>query len=424
MRDVNIALDAAGILLVLFLFGTCRDRESAGKQLLLFRVLLFLNGCLLLSDLVSWQLEGGQTPVFLRYLIDSVPYAIGCLMETVFAYYLLLLIGRKRKPSMRVFHVILGITVTEILLYLVSLPFGWFFSYRSGVYERGPLFWLGQAFPLAIVLLEVVMLTYYRRVLSRREMIPLLAYGVGPFIALLIKMLERDLSLTYVAVAVSMLMVYFGVHEEQTRRLKESETELASMQVSIMLSQIQPHFLYNTLSNIQELCRQDAGRARDALGDFSKYLRGNMDSLSWQKPIHFSRELEHIKHYLNLEKIRFGDKMEVRYEIEESDFFLPALTLQPIVENAVKYGIGNARNGGTIIIRTRREGKAVRILIIDNGVGFPAESIHDVPVPKDRKHPIGLHNVRSRIQMMVGGELDLHSGVKTGTVVTITIPKE
>ena len=208
----------------------------------------------------------------------------------------------------------------------------------------------------------------------------------------------------------------------QNRKLKEKnremEEQLRETDMSIMLSQIQPHFLYNSLSAIRELCLEDPEEAPRALEEFSAFLRGNMDSLRSKVPVPFSRELEHVKHYLHLEQIRFGD------DIQEEDFFLPTLTIQPIVENAVKYGVGNKEEGGTVRISTCREGEKIVISVEDDGIGFDVDEIEHIPVQKDGRTHIGLSNVKHRLKKMVNGTMTIHSRRETGTIVRITLDAE
>ena len=208
------------------------------------------------------------------------------------------------------------------------------------------------------------------------------------------------------------------------KREKDLEERLKETDISIMLSQIQPHFLYNSLSTIRELCIEDPEKAQKALEEFAAFLRGNMDSLRSKVPVPFSRELEHVKHYLHLEQIRFGDDLHVEYDIQEDDFFLPTLTIQPIVENAVKYGVGNKEEGGTVWIETHRDGDQIVITIRDDGIGFDVDEIEHIPIQKDGRTHIGLSNVKHRIEKMVNGTMTIHSRRETGTVVKITLKAE
>lgn len=197
-------------------------------------------------------------------------------------------------------------------------------------------------------------------------------------------------------------------------REKEMQAELEKSKTAVMFSQIQPHFLYNSLGAIRELCRQDPEDARNALGTFITYLRGNMDSIQREHTIHFSKELNHISAYLQLEKLRFGEDLNVVYDVQETDFFIPSLTIQPLVENAVKHGICGREDGGTVTLHTHREGDAVIVKILDDGVGFDVDNI-------EKLEHVGIKNVRNRLKYIVNGTLDIESKKDVGTTATITI---
>ena len=126
---------------------------------------------------------------------------------------------------------------------------------------------------------------------------------------------------------------------EAAQHTLQMERELQNSRISIMLSQIKPHFLYNALTVIQALCSIDPAAAENAVSEFSDYLRGNMSALTEEKLIPFLKELEHTKHYLTLEQLRFGDQLQVEYDLGPTGFQLPALSLQPLVENAIRHGV-------------------------------------------------------------------------------------
>jgi len=214
---------------------------------------------------------------------------------------------------------------------------------------------------------------------------------------------------------------YIEMVMSRAKQSAEMEKKLLENNVSIMLSQIHPHFLYNSISCIQMLCRKDPQKAELALGEFADFLRGNMDSLKSTKLIPFDRELRHIKAYLYLEKIRFGDMLNVEYDIQTKDFYLPPLTIQPIVENASKYGVGDKETGGTIFIGTREEQEAFIIVVADDGIGFDPNIIESAS--NGRSH-IGLKNVREHIESLCGGALYIESKIGEGTTITIKIPKQ
>ena len=195
------------------------------------------------------------------------------------------------------------------------------------------------------------------------------------------------------------------------------EAELKESRISIMLSQIQPHFIYNTLGTIERLCLKDPEKAFDLVRNFSLYLRGNFSELDSVTPIRFTEELKHVEHYVNIEKVRFPD-MNIEYNVGAPDFVLPALSVQPLVENAIKHGLMRLETGGTVVIRAYETATHFCVEVKDNGVGF------DTTLPIDEKKHIGLRNIQGRLKAMVNGELFVESELNVGTNAVIMIPKE
>lgn len=203
------------------------------------------------------------------------------------------------------------------------------------------------------------------------------------------------------------------------KRAAEQENELTESRISIMLSQIQPHFLYNSLNSIGHLCEKDPPTAKTAVDDFAAYLRGNLDSVKRTKPVPFEKELEHVRIYLSLEKIRFDEELNIVWNTQATGFLIPALTVQPLVENAVKYGVGKKVGGGTVTISSAEYPDRFEVAVSDDGVGYDPSVVQD-----DGRSHIGIDNVRSRLASMMGGRLNITSQQGAGTTATIIIPKE
>ena len=207
-------------------------------------------------------------------------------------------------------------------------------------------------------------------------------------------------------------------------KAKELETEkivlnaqLTESRISTMMSQIRPHFIYNTLGSIEQLCNIDPPKAGELVHNFAKYLRGNFGELDNPKPILMSQEMEHVRHYISIEKVRFPD-MTFSFEMKSDDFHIPALTVQPIVENAIKHGLMKLSEGGTIRVVSYETDSQYCVSVEDDGVGFNTDVLLD-----ERKY-VGIRNIRGRLKAMVNGTLEIKSRDGVGTTVLIKIPKE
>lgn len=215
------------------------------------------------------------------------------------------------------------------------------------------------------------------------------------------------------------LAVRVGYVFRDSRRANEMETKILQKNIAITLSQIRPHFLFNVLTAIQQLCEMNPEKAKQAIENFSFYLRGNLDSLEGRGLISFQKEIGHVKYYLELEQLRFSERLHVIYDLQVEDFFLPALTVQPIVENAVKYGVTKRKEGGTVSILTRLQGDEVVIQVQDDGTGFDVEKYME-----EHSSHIGIENVSNRLKSLCNGTLEIQSEIGVGTIVTMRIPSQ
>ena len=209
------------------------------------------------------------------------------------------------------------------------------------------------------------------------------------------------------------------------RQLRQQEKELYDLRLRALTQQIRPHFIYNTLSSIYALCKNGSPRTLPVIESFLDYLQANYTAISQEKPIPFAEELRHIKAYLGVEAVRYDGLLEVEYDTPHTKFRLPPLTLQPIVENAVKHGMSREHAILLITVRTRKTGEGSQIVIEDNGPGFAPEQepwTREGGAEQTQENCIGLNNVRGRLELVCGGSLAITPRPGGGTVVTVCIP--
>lgn len=257
----------------------------------------------------------------------------------------------------------------------------------------------------------------------------LLVFILAPFVlALLLSQLNPRGAGNYVRYGIFASAVlhflemirFYSIQKRVEAERVQIEKELIESRVAVMQSQIQPHFLYNSLSTIQILCEKDPKLASEAVEHFSRYLRINMDSLNQKKCISFEKELTHLENYLFIEKLRFRNLLEIKYDIQTKNFMCPSLSLQPIVENAVKHGLGKKEDGGYVKISSFEDDESFVVVVEDNGVGF---DVNEVQSNEGRSH-VGLENAKKRLWEMCNGLIDIKSEIGVGTRVTMRIPKE
>ena len=430
MRLLNGFLLVFSVLVTLFLLiGSVTDVNRTRTFMKHFIILLISNLFMQLGEAGIWFFGGVPENVTVLKVSALMSFVFSYVLIASYTYCLLYFVREKKTVSLLPGHIIAGVCCFFIILSIVSLFNGIFFSYDAcGNFVYGPLYGLVRVFDLIGIIWGILFVLRYKKILTLRVTLFLITFTVLPLAAMSLQFLW-DPTPEYLATTLSLVVIYILFHGEIANRLIENEKQLAKAEkqlyesrISVMLSQIQPHFLYNSLNAIRGLCRKDPEQAREAIGSFAEYLRGNMDSLNKREPIPFIRELSHIENYLKLEKFRFGDELKVNYDIKEKNFFIPALSVQPLVENAVKHGICEKENGGTLTLKTYRDGEYIVIEVSDDGIGFDAEKL--ISEDKERSH-IGIQNTRERLKQMIGASLTIESLPGKGTVAKIRfIPEE
>lgn len=223
--------------------------------------------------------------------------------------------------------------------------------------------------------------------------------------------------------ACAVLAILVGKNHNMKRRISDLETQLAEKEsaydeqrLRLMQNQIRPHFIFNMLLAIKQLCVENPKMAADSLQHFSRYLRMNLEAMSQETLVPFSRELECIREYVALELADPASNFQMNYEIEYEDFSLPMLAVQPMVENAIRHGIASKRDEGVITLKTYLEDDQVNILIKDNGTGYGSETRQQA-----EHRSIGVKNSKERLRLLCNGELSVIS-TGSGTIVRIQIP--
>lgn len=217
---------------------------------------------------------------------------------------------------------------------------------------------------------------------------------------------------------------FLEVQERNEKKLEKLEIQLNESRIKISTGQMQPHFLYNALASIREVVLENQEYAADLIFDFTTHLRACIKSMASEEMIAFSQEIENIKAYVSIEKMRFGDKMKVYYDIQECDFQIVPLSIQPLVENAIRHGLyerGNFFRGGVVNICSYRKENDIIIIVEDNGVGFDVEEI-EKQVECHERDSAGLRNLTFRFEHLMNATVNIESVVGIGTRVTVRIP--
>ena len=374
------------------------------------------------SDLISWLTYSipGRGWVLASKASLFLESVFSCALIPLLSSFLLYTSGEGSGRGNRVLQINTGLFAFYLVLLIYTQFTATIYYYDDlNIYHRGPWYPVLLVPPLLMSVLNLWLLWSRRARLTRQQKIAFTSYILLPGISMIIQMLYFGISIIVLGASVAAFIMLTYVMNDQTEQFYRQQAENTRLKSEILLSQIQPHFLFNTLGTISHLCA-GAPEAKKAIGLFSRYLRGNIEVLSDEMLIPFDKETEHAKVYLELEKLRFGDSLRVSWDLACTDFLIPSLTLQPLVENAVRYGVrGNADGCGTVRILSRECPDHFEICVLDDGPGFSPESTR---TPDERPH-IGIDNVRERLRIVCGGELRIASGPERGTQITIILPK-
>ena len=374
---------------------------------------LVLMGCCLsgFAEMVLALFSAPMPLLWFMLLVESVLLALPLLMLTGF---LLHCCGEDLRSS-RLLKAVIVLGAVFLVMLICSLFSDDFSTITPEMqYIRGPLYPLVTLPFTAIMLLNLIGAIRRRKQLSRKTWLSFLVAIVPMTLALLIHLFVDVFPLIYISTVLSGLSMYGLILSDQMEQELRHQREIANQRNSILVLQMRPHFIYNTLMTIYSLCNQDPQKARQVTADFTDYLRKNFNALASETPIPFSAELEHTRAYLAVEQAQHQQLLHVEYDTQFSFFRVPPLTLQPIAENAVKHGLDPYRGALHIMIRTCRTDKASVIVVEDNGPGF------DLTDKSEAQS--ALRNIRQRLELMCGGTLEIASRDDGGTVVTIRIP--
>ena len=425
MMELNVGLLIFSILInLLLLIGALTDDGRNKPFMRNYIWLMVANVFMLTGEVVIWLSDGVSGRELLMKIGLFLSCGCGYLVMIFFAYCLVSFVREKKKVSWKFARVIAVLCAVFAVLNILSIFNGTlFYIDYTGTFTYTDLYSIVNLFDLGMILMQIFFVLKYQKTLTRRGTLILLTFSIFSLAAMTLQ-LFWDTTPKCLATTMSLISLYMLFQGEFTRQLAEKKKELAEKErqlsesrISTMISQIQPHFIYNTLGTIEQLCLEQPERASKLVHDFSLYLRGNFSQIDHASLIGLSKELEHVRHYADIEQTRFPD-MTIQFDLQSSEFLLPALTIQPLVENAIKHGLMKLESGGTVTIRTYETDKHYCVSVVDDGVGFESSVLHD-----ESKH-IGIRNIRGRLEAMCNGTLTIDSALGKGTTALIKIPKE
>ena len=386
---------------------------------------------LLTSDALSWFFHGYTEPAgwylvrtfnFLAFFFDYTTVAL-------IVYYIANLI--KKRCGLYLTEWV----ITELIIVFIGLGAlvfnlftGYMYSFDAfNVYERGEYYWLPGMLILLCLSFTLGVIIEFINYLRPFERIAMISYIALPIVAVLLQIFIYGVSFGNISVAVSTLILFFSYEFNYTSYNLELEKRMNKTRLKVISSQIQPHFIFNSLSLLHFLSVHDKDETPRAINEFSAFLRICTDLLDQDNCITAEKEFELVRHYVYMQEKRFDGQIRFEFDIRDEDFELPAFTVQTTVENAVTHGIRGREDisDGLIRIRSYWNGEAHIIEVEDNGIGFvPENDPKPGNDPKDEREHTGIPNTIERLRLMCSGDYKIDSTVGKGTVVTISIPEE
>jgi signal transduction histidine kinase len=381
--------------------------------------IVFILCCIsCLTGIALYYYHAPEAVAFSVVILECLLLSLPLPMLTV---YLLHYCGENMRSG-RILKAVIALWFVYFFILASSLFIeGFLYAMPDGQYYRGPLYPLLPLPLIAILLINLTGTIHHRKRLDRKVFLSFLFAMVPTTIAMIMQLfvdvtLFIDISYVFSGLAMYRFVLADQIEQDLSRQreIADQQREIARQRASIMVLQMRPHFIYNTLSSIYCLCSQDPEKAQQVVMDFTTYLRKNFAGIASAAPIPFTSELEHTRAYLEVEQAQYAKSLFVNYDTPHTLFRIPPLTLQPIVENAVKHGRNPDSGPLHISIRTRKTDNGSEITVSDDGRGFDPDINGDPG--------IALDNIRQRLEMMCGGSLAITPRDGGGTIVKITIP--
>ena len=313
------------------------------------------------------------------------------------------------------FYVVIALwAVLTILLGVAQFTDFIYYVTPDNQFFRGSWYFIIIVPMIGLIIANIIGTIIYRKKLTKKNFIAFLVYLIPLMVVMTVHIFVSVFLFIIIAVCISALSMFAIILTDQVEQYMRQQREIADQRASITVLQMRPHFIYNVMMSIYYLCEQDPKKAQQVTLDFTSYLRKNFNALAVADPIPFTDELEHTRAYLAVEQAQFEDKLVIEYDTPNTMFRLPPLTLQPIVENAVKHGMNpDANEPLYILIKSAKTDLGDEIIVEDNGSGISNE---------DNGEPhLALNNIRERLSV-IGATLTITPIENSGTRVTVFLP--
>lgn len=414
---IGLAISLSGLLLMLAIRFLAHWYKSFFVTL--FTIMLVYLGFNLVCIL---SMAAAKPEDYYISKISMYIYSIASSLPTLMLSYLIINVNSKthiKGTMLTRLSTFIWIVYVALLSITQFTSFIYYFT-PDNVYHRGDYYYLLLVPPALMMVINFVGVIMRWKTITPRQRRAFTIYLIIPLIGTVIQMFFFGIVTIALCASIASLYMFIFSLEDHVDNAMDTVKTNADQKASILALQMRPHFIYNTLTSIYYLCDEDTEKAKSTILAFTSYMRKNFTALSSEDTIPFADELEHTKAYLEVEKTRFDDDIDIEYDISYTDFKLPPLTLQPLAENAVKHG--RKPDGGILrlIIRTVQTKTGVDVIVENTGAAFGE-------IKNDDPH-IALNNMNERLKMMCNGTLTIKGIPATETedartIATISLPK-
>jgi len=411
----GVAAGYAAILALVLLLGSVHRAKLRSRPTALSRIMLFLIWIMLSCQTLSLLVFRPVTFVF--HLLTGIGFLAFFAVLSFYLLYLRELLELDFKAARAAVTANTAVCLWAGAAWFVTCFHPFFFDIDAGAATNRTIFFLCCLPNVTTFLLDVVLLRIARKKLRPLDYLFLILTPLLPLISPLLSLIIPGLQMRYPLMLMSLYINNIHINVKLDERLEKTEQEAREYRLRTTLQRVKPHYVYNVLASIYYLCEKAPMEAQRAIGVFTDYLRNVLKTINEDRLVPFAWELDVIRNYLELEKLRFGDRIQVRFDVQEEDFLIPPLTVQPLVENAVKHGIGQRAQGGSLRIVSEKVDGGYRVTVEDDGVGFsPAE------LERDTDHT-GIRNIREALALICGGTVDIRSAPGEGAAVSVFFPQ-
>ena len=406
-----------GALLLLVLLGLVGassfpglDKNSKRFFISSFSILTFS----IITYVIDLSIYKNPNLAWMERVVSFIETFLPSVLMPLLTVYILLCCEQNIRKSASIYIVLVLCASLFILLVIAQFTDSIYYFTKDNEFIQGEFYWVLIVPLLALIMVNLFEIIRKRKLLGKKYFIAFLVYLLPLLVAMVLQIFISVFIVIVIAVSISALSMFGIIMTDQVEQNRRQQREIADQRASITVLQMRPHFIYNTMTSIYYLCEQDPKKAQQVTLDFTTYLRKNFTAITGKEPIPFTEELEHTRAYLAVVKAQFEDNLSVEFDTPHTSFRLPPLTLQPLVENAIKHGMNiDSTEPLLVYIKTEKVEKGSFITVSDNGPGISS-------VDNGEPH-IALNNIRERLSL-ISGTLAIYSNENRGITIQIYIP--